>query len=807
MTDARASIRHAVRSLRRRPASTVATVLVLGIGVGAVSLIFSILNTVVLQPLPFRDPDRLVWLSSVTPGGAANSTSYLDYRDYRDRSHAFESLAAYMLFGQAQILAGADGAERVNTYFVTANLFSTLGVKPALGRAFRSGDEETGQSQVAILGHAFWERRFGGDSGAVGAHLVLDGQSVEVVGVMPPGFDFPAGSDLWMPAQQAASYAQGRGNNNFLVVGRLPAGESLQQARARAAVVASDIARAYPDSKKGWGVRLVTLHDYFFGSARRVILTLMAIVSLVPLVACANVALLLLARGLSRRGELATRLALGASRGRLVRQLLAESVVVASAGAVVGLLLAYLGGHLVRSLAPAALPRLDAIHVDVTVLAFTVAVSLILVPLFGVVPALRTTDIGIAQELKAGAGRAVSDGQSRVRGTLVVAQVALSVVLLFGSALLLRSFLDLQRADPGFRPDGLLTFQVQLPVYRYASPEQTQQAWETVRQRLLALPGVRAVGGVDRLPFVGAGPWNEVWAKERPPASVAEARGATRRFTTEGFFAALGVALRGGRVFEPADFRGDGLVTVVNETLAREFFPGEDPVGHYLMLPWGDPPLPLHVVGVTADVSELGVGAEPTPTFYLPTVPGHGPRSTLNMLVRTAGPPLALVGPARRALQQVSPDIPMSRVATMATRLSSTLTQPKFRATMVATFALVSLLLSAIGLYGVLAYLVRQRRRDLGIRLALGAGRGDVRRLVLAQGMALVAWGCVIGTAVGLVGSRAIARQGWLFGVGAADPVSLAAVIVCLGLVALPACLVPAERAARVDPVEVIQAE
>jgi putative ABC transport system permease protein len=800
MTDTWATIRQALRSFHRRPGSSIATVLVLGIGVGAVSLIFSVFNTVVLQPLPYRDPDRLVFLSSLTPSGTPNSTSYLDYRDFRDRSDAFESLAAYMLFRQARILTGGETAERVNSYLVTANLFPTLGVPPAIGRAFRPDEEQTGQDQVVILSHSFWQRHYGGDAGAVGSRLTLDGQSVRIVGVMPPGYDFPAGSDLWLPAQQAEGYAAGRGNNNFLVLGRLRAGVSLERAQARVGVVARNIADAYPGLKKGWGVRLTSLHEQFFGPARRVVLTLMAIVSLVPLVACANVALLLLARGLSRRGELATRLALGASRGELVRQLMTESLVVALAGGAVGLLLAYLGGDLLRALAPAALPRLSAIRVDGAVLAFTFIVSLLLVPLFAIVPALRSTDIGIAEELKAGGGRAIGEGQSRVRGILVVAQVALSVILLFGSALLFESFVGLERADPGFRPDNLLTFQLQLPVYRYASPEEAAQAWDAVRARLLALPGVRAVGAVDRLPFVGRGPWNSVWAKERPPASVAEARGATRRFTTEGFFAALAVPLRRGRVFERADFRGLGLVTVVNEALAREFFPSEDPVGRFLMLPWQDPPLALRVIGVTGDVSELGVGVEPTPTFYLPTVPQRGPQRTLNMLVRTAGDPLALVGAVRQALREVDPDIPMSQVATMSARYSDAIAQPRFRTTMVAIFALVSLLLSAIGLYGVLAYLVRQRRRDIGIRLALGAGRGAVRRLVMTQGMVLVAWGCAIG-------ARAIASQGWLFEVGADDPVSLGAVILCLGLVALLACLVPADRAARVDPAEVMRAE
>lgn len=805
MTDPWNGIRYAFRSLSRSPGFTVASVLVLGIGVGAVSLMFSTFNTVVLQPLPFREPGRLVWLWSLTPVGDQNSTSFLDYQDFRYRTDAFESLAAYMLFSQAQILTGGDEAERVNVYRVTANLFSTLGTAPQLGRAFRPDEEQTGQDQVVILSQPFWQRRYGGDPAAVGSRLVLDGRSVEIVGVMPRRFDYPAGTDLWLPAQRAAGYASGRGNNNFFVLGRLRDGVSIEQAQAQLDGVARSIADAYPDSKQGWGVRVVSLHERYFGSARASILTLMAIVSLVPLVACANVASLFLARALGRRAELATRLALGASRGTLIRQLITESLVVALAGGAVGLVLAYQGGGVLRVLAPAALPRLDAIRVDGTVLAFTLIVSLMLVPLFGILPALRGTDLGIAEELRAGSGRVVGERRSGVRRTLVVAQVALSVILLFESGLLLKSFLNLQRVDPGFQPDSLLSFQVQLPVYRYESPSQLQQAWDAVRQRLGALPGVRAVGAIDRLPFVGSGPWNEVWAKERPPASIASARGATRRFATEGFFAAMGIAVRAGRVFEPADSRGDVLVTVINETLAREFFPGEDPVGRSLILPWDDPPLDLQVVGVAADVSELGAGADPTPTFYLPV--GLTRQPTLSMLVRSTGDPLALVAVVRQALREVDPDIPMSQVTTMSARLASTLTQPRFRVTLVASFALVSLILSAIGLYGVLEYFVRQRSREIGIRLTLGAGRGTVRRLVLVRGMRLVAWGCAIGTVAGLVAARAISSQDWLFEVGSADPVMLAGVIICLVLVALVACLVPAHRAARMNPAEVMRAE
>ena len=805
MRDLWSSVRQIVRSFYRHPGFAVTAVLVLGIGIGAVSLMFSTFNTVVLQPLPFGQPDRLVWLWSITPADTRNSTSFLDYQDFRDGTDAFESLAAYMLFSRAQILTGNDAAERVNTYRVTANLFSTLGVAPAVGRAFRLDEERTGQDQVAVLSHAFWQRRFGGNPDVVGSRLTLDGESVEIVGIMPAGFDYPAETDLWLPVQQAAGYASGRGNNNFFVLGRLRDGVSLAQAQSELDLVARNLSDTYPDTKRDWGVMAVSLHERYFGTARTSILTLMAIISLVPVIACANVASLFLARALSRRGEFATRLALGASRARLIRQIAVESVVVALAGGALGLALAYEGGDLLRVLAPAALPRMEAIRIDGTVVGFTLLVSLLLVPLFGIVPALRATDIGIAQELKTQGERGSSDRRSAVRSALVVAQVALSVILLFGSGLLLRSFVNLQRADLGFQTDHLLSFQVQIPAYKYDTPERLQQAWNEVRERIESLPGARAVGAVDRMPFIGRGPMNSVWPKGQPPATAAEARIATRRMISEGFFAAMGIALRSGRVIDRDDDRGDPLVTVINERLAREYFPGQDPVGRSLMLPWANPALELHVVGVTADVSELGAAADAPPTFYLPAAIVSP--NTMSMLVRTSGEPLALASAVRRVLQDIDPDIPMSQVTSMSARLSGALAEPKFRATMVAVFALVSLVLSAVGLYGLLAYLARQQRRDTGIRLALGAGRSTVLRLVVTRGMILVAAGCALGAAGAIVGARVIASRQWLFGVRAADPFTLLGVIVFLGLVALIACLIPGYRAAQTNPAEVMQAE
>jgi putative ABC transport system permease protein len=797
-------VRFAFRSFRRNPGFAIATVLVLGIGVGAVSLMFSTFNTVVLQPLPFAEPERLVWVWSLAPGDRPNSTSYLDYRDYQAGTSGFESLAAFMLFTDPRILTGGDEAERVSAFHVSANLFSTLGVSPQVGRGFRADEEETGQDRVAVLSHAFWQRRYGGDPGVVGSTVVLDGQTVEIVGVMPAGYDFPAGADVWLPLQRSAGYASGRGNNNFFVVGRLRQGVSLRQAQAQLEVVARNLADAYPGTKDGWGVRAVSLHERYFGSARALILTLMAIVALVPLVAAANVASLFLARALSRRTELATRLALGASRAALVRQLVVESLVVAVLGGALGLALAYEGGEALRVMAPATLPRLGSIRVDGNVAAFTIFASLILVPLFGIVPAIRGTNIGIAEALKVGGARGAGGHRTRFRNGLVVAQVALSVTLLLASGLLVRSFLKLQRVDLGFRAENLLTFRAQLPAFKYRTPAEVQQVWDGLLQRLEALPGVRAAGAVDRLPFIGRGPWNEVWAEGHPPASAADAQGATRRFVSDGFFSAMGIPLLAGRTFEVTDGPDRPPVTVVNETLARQFFPGEDPIGKTLVLDWS-PPVKLSVVGVAGDVSELGAGTALAPTFYLPA--RAMALTDMSVLVRTTADPLRAVGSVRGTVNAVDHDIPLSSVRTMAERVSTTLAQPRFRSAMVMLFALVSLILSAIGLYGVLAYFVRQRSREIGVRLALGAGQGAVRRLVILRGMALVGAGSALGVVGGFAAARVIRGQNWLYGIGAVDPLTVGGVICSLAAVAFIACLVPAIRAARMDPAEVMRAE
>lgn len=792
------------RSLRRNPGFAAATILVLGIGVGAVSLMFSTYNTVVLQPLPYRAPEQLVWVWATTPTGGRNSLSYDDFVDYQRDVPAFSSLSAIMLFSDRRLLSGDDDAVQVGGSIVSASFMPTLGVSPMLGRGFGPDDEVRGQEDLAILSYRLWAGRFGADSTVVGRSLKLDGQPVTVVGVMPRGFDYPADTDLWFPAQQAAGYASGRGNNNFRIIGRLADGATLQQAQLQIDAVAARVADAHPDTKAGWGVELQSLHDRLFGAAGDTVLLLLGIITLVPLVACANVASLFMARGVSRRGELASRLSVGASRSRLVGQLLTESLVIALAGGAVGLLIAYAGGEALRHVAPAALPRLGSIGVDARVAAFTVLTALLTVPLFGVAPALRSTDLDIAETLKTGGGR--GSGGSRLSGRrgLVVAQVALSLMLMLASGLLLRGFLSLQGQDPGFRTRDVVYSRASLPAFKYESRSEALIVWEDVFDHLRQTPGIRKVGAVDLPPLSGRGPTNSVWAAQRPPVSAADKESATRRVVAGDFFEAMGIPVIAGRTFTPQDDGEGPPLVVVNQALARHYFPGEDPVGQTLVLDW-DQPRGLTVIGMVGDVKEAGMDSPAYPTFYLPAV--WLPRTEMNVVARLQGSPTGLLAAWQESIHAADPDIAVRPVETFADRLANSLFQPRFRSILVALFALVSLVLSAIGLYGVLAYFVRQHAHELGIRLALGATGREVSRLIFARGMSLAVWGIVTGIPVGVAAASVAQKRGLLPGVNLADPLLYVAVVAALVVVSLSACAVPAVRALGLQPVKVMRAE
>ena len=799
MSDLAADIRFALRGFRRSPLHALMTVLILGVGIGSVTLMFSAINASVLRPLPYPEPDELVWLWKASDQVSQNSVSYEDFIDYRSGVQAFEDLGATQLFNPRLLLSGEGESERVQANRVTANLFDVLGVSPALGRPFRWEEAVEGGPAVAILSHTFWQAKFGGDPGVLGRTVELDGLPTEVVGVMPQGFSFRSPVELWLPTRAGSGATQGRSNNNFFIVGRLRDGVSLGQAQAQVDAVASGIQTAHPEAER-WFHWLQPLHDVFFGDARNTLWILFSVVTLVPLLACTNVASLSLAKATSRNTELATRLALGAPRIRVLRQLMVESLLLAGLGGLLGVALAAGGGALLRTIGPATLPRLQEIGVDGPVLLFGLAASILTVPLFGVLPALRGTRFDLAGALRFG-GRGGGDGRGRLRSGMVVAQVALSMTLLVSSGLLLRSFVRLQNTDPGFETESLMTATVQLPDFKYDSPEALRLAWDAVMERIRATPGVDAVAGADWLPVIaGGGPWNALSREDRPLEEGEMGTPGARKFVTDGYFEALGVPILAGRAFSEEDAPGSPPVLVLSQGMAERMFPGEDPLGRRIIF-WGSP---WEVVGVAADVSEASLGAAGRPAFFVST--NQVPQARLQVVLRARGvEPLGLVNGLREDLRQADPDITLSSLQTMEARISNTLTQPRFRTRLVGGFAIVGLLLAAFGLYGVLAFLVARRRHEIGIRIAVGAGAGSVMVLILRHGLSLVGKGAFVGLLGGI--GVAFLLQRLLFGVPIVDPLTMlgaTALVVCAGLTA---SVFPAWRAVQVDPLESLRAE
>ncbi len=805
MDDLLRDVRGALRSFVKRPGFTVASVLVLALGIGAVTAMFSTLNSVVLEPLPFEDPDRLVWAWGTNETRNANSISALDYWDYRDQADVFESMAAFLVFTERSVITGGTQPERVFSTLVSANLFSTLGVSPQLGRTFIPEEESTGAANAVILGDGFWHRRYGADPDAVGTALTIGGESYEIVGVMPPGFDYPGTIELWFPMRPGGPYTNGRGNNNFFMFGRLREGVSLSLAQQQIDVIARRLEEAYPETNEAWGIRLQSLHERYFAGARQSLLVLMSLVGLVLLIACANVASLFLARATTRTNELALRLSLGASKMRVVRQLLTECVVIALTGGAFGLLLAHLGIGALKALGPADLPRIDSISIDAHVLVFAFSVSLAAGLMFGIIPALRGTRIGLAETLKVGGNRGTSHAAPGFRNALVVTQVALSLVLMVASGLLVQSYVRQQRVDPGFAVEQVVSVELQLPDSRYTGIGELQAIWSALQQEVRVVPGVAAVGAIDQLPIRQGGTYNHIYPAERPPETTSDRDQLTaqRRFASEDYFSTLGIPLLAGRAFAPTDEQGAPNVVVISKAMAGEFFPGEMPVGKVLILPWSSPPLSLEVVGVAGDVQEFGLGSALARVFYLPA--RQFPSRRMQLVIRAQGDPLPIVGAVRRAVWAVDRDVPVSAAQTLEQRAFDSLAQPRFRTFIVALFAVMALILTSTGLYGVLAYFVRQRTRELGIRIALGATPRTIVGLIVGKGMIMVAAGIGLGLLGSFAGGRVL--RSFLFDVRSTDALTFGGVSLVLAAVAFGACLVPAIRALRVDPQEVLRTE
>jgi putative ABC transport system permease protein len=798
-------LRYALRTLRKNPGFTALVAFTLALGIGANAAIFSIFHTVLLRPLPYAEPDRLVRIfETFGTEGWSGSVSVPNFRDWREQSRAFETLVAYQ--HGSRNLQGVTDPERLRSVEASGELFEMLGVPAMLGRVFQRGEDAPELADVAVLSEALWRRRFAADPAVVGKSLMLDGRSFTVLGVMPERFSFPAGArrtDLWLPFVPSARQAEQRGSHFLAVVGRLKHDTTLEQAKAQLEQVARRLEEQYPEAQSHRSVRLVPLRDSVVGRVRGTLFVLMGAVGLVLLIACANVANLSLARALTRRRDVAIRAALGASRGRLMGQFLLESLVLALGGAVLGALLAHVGLRVLAGYSAGALPDLGEIRLDALVFAYLLGVAVLTGVGFGLVPALGASRADLRRDLVEGAKATGSTATRRLRSALVVAEIALSLVLLVSAGLLLRTFWNLQATPPGLDPRNVLTMHVALSG-KNAGEQAPGSFLDPVLERIRAIPGVRDAGLVTMLPIQSAWTNGDYTVEGKPDPPPGREWIAELRIASPGYFEALGVPLKAGRTFTEADGTGPVKV-IVNEALVRRHFgKDEDPIGQHIRR---RDPQTFEIVGVVGDVRQAGLDREPMPEIDFPY--NHpemaGWLGSLVLVVKSHGPVESIVGPVRSAVLAVDPEQPVFAVLTMDEILSDSLARQRLYLWLLATFAGIALLLSAAGLYGVISYLVAQRTRELGIRVALGASRGDVLRLVLGQGLGLLA----LGTMLGLAGAFAATRllEGMLYGVGTTDPRTFLAVVGFLGAVALAACLGPARRAMRVDPVVALRCE
>jgi predicted permease len=795
-------LRFAVRQLRRTPAFTVTAVACLALGIGANTAIFSAVDGVLLSPLPFPEPERLltVWGHHASIG--RETASLPDFLDWRRESRSFAGMAAR---ANTQFnLTGAGEPEVVRGALVTANYFRVLGAPIPVGRGFRDEEERSGAARVAILSEGFWRREFGGSADVVGRQITLGGVPYTIVGAGARGPSVPQEVDVWSTFPTDTTL--GRRNDFLEVLGRLAPGADQRRAQEEMTTIARRLERAYPNSNGGWGVELVGLQERIVGEIRPALLVFMGAVGLVLLIACANVANLMLARVAARDREVTIRAALGASRRRLVRQLLTESVVLSLAGGALGLGLAVWGVRALQALEPGTIPRLDEIGVNGTALAFALGLSLATGMLFGVAPAVHLMRYDLRDGLaEGGRGMAGHHSAGRTRSLLVLAEVALACVLLVGAALLLTSFIRLQQVDPGFRPEGILTARVTLPRARYDDPARQAAFADALLERVRSLPGVTSAAIASDAPL-GDGPpyWSfAVAGVEQPAPDVVQDAVIFR--TTADYFRTFAIPLLRGRLYDASD-RGDAApVALVSEALARRYWPDRSPLGARITL--GDPTdtssVWMTVVGVVGDVRQEGPAAAAYPQLYLPLAQASS-RSLL-IALRTPGDPPALAPAVKRAVSGLDASLALGRVATMDERVAGVLARPRVNALLLAGFAATALVLAALGIYGVIAYSVVRRTRELGIRMALGARAADVLRLVLRQGMAPV----LAGLALGLGGAAAASRvlRGLLYGVGGTDPMTYAGVATFLAAVALLASYLPARRAATADPVVALRDE
>jgi len=800
-------VRYSIRMMLKNRGVTFIAVFALALGIGANTSIFSVVNAVLLRPLPYEKPEQLVQIWGTQPQLDKAPTSPASFLDWRAQNKVFEGMAAYT--SRSFNLTGGDAPERIISSRVSSDLFQLLGVRPALGRSFLVEEDQPGSNQVVVISHGLWRRRFGADPNIAGKTIALNDQKFTVVGVMPSGFSFPgARTELWTPIAFSHAERKTRDTNFISVVARLKPGVTLAGAQAEMDGIARQQRQQYPEQYEGIGVKLISLNEQIVGNVQQVLFVLLGVVGFVLLIACANVANLLLARAAARQKEIAIRNALGASRMRVVRQLLTESLLLALLGGAFGFLLAWWGLDLLVALKPANIPRLTQIGIDRWVFAFTFLLSLLTGLIFGLIPAWQTSNANVNDTLKE-SGRSATGGgnRQRVRNLLVVSEVALSLVLLVGAGLMIKSFVRLLEVDPGFDPDNVLTMSLALPVSKYAGGEQQAAFFQQTLERIKSLPGVQFAGVTTDLPLYG-GSSTGFEVEGRAPSAPGGKPLTDYHSISPDYFRALGIRLVKGRQFTERDTKDAPGVVVINETLAKQFFGAEDPIGRRLGL--SGPTDWREIVGVVDDVRNYGLDADVKPEAYMPylqNAPGYlaGTSSGMSLVVRAASDPSGLTAAIRSSVQAVDKDQPVYNIQTMEQFLAESIAQRRFNVLLLSVFAALALILAAVGIYGVMSYSVTQRTHEIGIRMALGAQGRDVLRLVVGQGLVL----CLIGVGVGLLAAFVLTRflASLLYGVSAIDFATYTAVSLLITVVAFLASYIPARRAARIDPMIALRYE
>jgi predicted permease len=801
-------LRYAFRLLIKSPSFTAIAVLTLALGIGANTAIFSVVNAVLLRPLAFRDSSRIMLIAEKSKFPDP-SVSYQNFIDWRDQSHAFESVEG--MRSSTITLTGAGEPERLNARWVTSGLFSLLAVNTQLGRTFRADEDRAGGAPSVVISYGLWRRRFGGATDVLGKSIDLDSTPYTVVGVLPNSFEFLRADDVYLPFTPWARTLPDDRNwhPGIFAVGRLKLGVSREQANTEMVTITKRLEEQYPIYNTGTSADVIPLQEQVVKNTRPALLLLVGAVSFVLLIACANVANLLLARAAYRGREVAIRTSMGAGRARLIRQLLTESVLLSLAGGIFGLLLAWTSLGPLLNISAGSLPLAFTIGLNRSVLLFTVLVSVVTGLVFGIAPALRATRFDLRETLNEGSrGSTAGPGHQRLRGVLIASEFALAMLLLVGAGLLLRSFSRLQNVSTGFQPDHLLLVDLPLSQTAYAKPEQRYGFFDRLINRAQNLPGVRSVGAATALPVSGIGGLIHFNIYGRPPKTPNDYIAAGYRAVTANYFETLGIPLLQGRLITPADKEKAPAVVLINATMAKTYFPGEDPLGKRMQIgatpesevPW------MEVVGVVGDVTQ-GLGLDPKAEMYLPYRQADQllPVFQLSVVIRTAGDPHQQAAALRSAIAEIDPNQPLVKVRTMEDNMAATVAQPRFRTWLIAIFAGLALMLAAVGIYGVMSYSVTRRTSEIGIRITLGAQPVDVFRIVVGEGLRFALIGVGVGVAGGLVLTRLLGS--FLYGISASDPLTFSAVALLLILVSATASFFPARRATRVDPIVALRYE